>query len=77
MSACKGGQLAAAACPTQVVSFVLSDVIGDPLDSIASGPTVPDVSTFADALAVLERAPSGVPDNVMQRVKAGALSYMF
>jgi glycerate 2-kinase len=51
----KGGQLARAAFPAQVHSLILSDVIGDPLDVIASGPTAPDASSFADALAILDR----------------------
>jgi glycerate 2-kinase len=51
----KGGQLARAAAPARVHALLLSDVIGDPLDVIASGPTAPDVSTFAEARAILER----------------------
>jgi glycerate 2-kinase len=51
----KGGQLARMAWPATLVSFILSDVIGDPLDSIASGPTVGDPSTYADAWAILEK----------------------
>lgn len=51
----QGGQLARLAAPAQVVALVLSDVVGTPLDAIASGPTVPDRSTFGDARAVVER----------------------
>ncbi|MDD4822042.1 MAG: glycerate kinase [Bacteroidales bacterium] len=54
LSKVKGGQLAKAIDPACFVSFILSDVIGDPLDVIASGPTTPDSSTFADAWHVLE-----------------------
>lgn len=51
----KGGGLARLAHPATLVSLVLSDVVGSPLDVIASGPTVPDASSFAQAWAVLER----------------------
>jgi hydroxypyruvate reductase len=53
LSAIKGGQLARAAAPATVVSLFLSDVVGDHLETIASGPTVADHSTFADAQRVL------------------------
>ena len=53
--AIKGGRLAVAAAPAQVVTLTISDVPGDDLSVIASGPTVPDVSTRADALAVLTK----------------------
>ena len=55
LSRVKGGLLAQAAYPAQVVTLILSDVIGDALDVIASGPTAPDGSTFADAWAVIEK----------------------
>ena len=55
LSKVKGGQIAKAVYPAQLVTLILSDVIGDPLDSIASGPTVPDSTTFSDAIAVLEK----------------------
>lgn len=51
----KGGQLARIASPARVVSLILSDVVGDPLDIIASGPTVPDPSTYQDAIEILEK----------------------
>lgn len=71
LSACKGGQLGAAS-RSPVVALVLSDVIGDRLETIASGPTVPDSSTFADALDVLKRAdPSDIPPSVMARIQDG------
>jgi glycerate 2-kinase len=54
LSGVKGGQLARAASPAKVMSLIVSDVVGDDLTSIASGPTVPDPSTFAEALGVLD-----------------------
>ena len=55
LSAIKGGRLAAAAHPAGCVSLLISDVPGDDPSAIASGPTVPDPTTFADARAVLAR----------------------
>lgn len=72
-SAVKGGRLARAAAPSTVLTLAISDVIGDPLDTIASGPTVPDPSTYADALAVLDRYDLEVPRAVRGRLRAGAV----
>ncbi|MCP4536125.1 MAG: glycerate kinase [Chloroflexi bacterium] len=58
----KGGNLAQLAAPATLITLILSDVVGDPLDVIASGPTVPDPTTVADAEAVLERY--GIKDRV-------------
>ena len=55
LSAVKGGRFALACAPARVVSIVLSDILGDPLDSIASGPAYPDSSSCDDALAVVEK----------------------
>ncbi len=54
LSRVKGGQLAQLAMPATIISLILSDVGGDPLDAIASGPTAPDPTTFADAIGVLK-----------------------
>ncbi len=73
LSQLKGGQLAKRAFPAQVVSIILSDVPGDPVDMIASGPTVPDPTTFADAVAILDRYQlwKRVPAAVRERLTAG------
>lgn len=73
LSVFKGGQLARAAAPATVITLALSDVIGDPLDVIASGPTAPDPATFADALGVLARRglTDRVPGSVARRLQAG------
>jgi hydroxypyruvate reductase len=74
LSVLKGGQLARAAAPATVLALLLSDVIGDPLDVIASGPTAPDPTTFGEALDVLTRR--GIVDrvapSVRHRLRAGA-----
>ena len=54
LSAIKGGRLAAAVHPARLCTLILSDVVGDDLDIIASGPTVPDAGTFQDAMGVVE-----------------------
>lgn len=57
----KGGGLAAAAAPARVVSLILSDVIGSPLEAIASGPTAPDPTTRTDALRIITRCARNIP----------------
>ena len=73
LSAIKGGQLARLASPATVDTLLLSDVIGDDLDVIGSGPTAPDVSTFATAKAVLEKYAvfDRVPVSVRKRIERG------
>lgn len=72
-SAVKGGQLARAVTPATLITLVLSDVIGSPLDVIASGPTVPDSSTWADAWALVEKyeLAAKLPERVVARLQAG------
>lgn len=68
LSRIKGGRLAAACRAGTLIALMISDVIGDPLDVIASGPTVPDTSTPADALAVLKRFDPGgsqIPPSIL------------
>jgi len=74
LSKVKGGRLARLAYPSTLVSLILSDVIGDDLDSIASGPTVPDRSTFEDCLRILNRydLEERIPENVLAILKRGA-----
>jgi hydroxypyruvate reductase len=72
LSAIKGGRLAAAAAPARVVTLVISDVPGDDPTVIASGPTVADPTTAADALAVLDRRGIAVPGAVRRFLDSGA-----
>lgn len=74
LSQIKGGQLARLAAPAQVLTLILSDVIGDPLDVIASGPTVPDPTTFSDALGILAKYSllNQIPTSISNHLKSGA-----
>lgn len=73
LSRIKGGRLAAACAPAQVVTLTISDVPGDDPSVIASGPTVADATTCADAVAILRRYAIEVPARVMALLEQGAL----
>ena len=75
ISAFKGGQLAKAAYPATVLGLLLSDVLGDPLDVIASGPTVPDSTTFKNAINILKRYDlwEKVPNSVKKVLSDGEM----
>jgi hydroxypyruvate reductase len=74
ISKVKGGRLARLAFPATVIALILSDVIGDSLDSIASGPTVPDSTTFAECLGIISRygIDERIPPPVVQLLRRGA-----
>ena len=73
LSRIKGGRLAAACAPAQVVTLTISDVPGDDPSVIASGPTVPDATTCADALSILKRYRIEVPAPVLAALEKGEL----
>ena len=72
LSVIKGGRLAAAAYPARVVTLVISDVPGDDPSAIASGPTVPDPTTFAEARAILAKYGITTPTAVIEHLERGA-----
>ena len=72
LSSIKGGRLAAMCAPAQVVTLLISDVPGDAAEVIASGPTVADPSTCADALAILRRYAIAIPDAALRGLESGA-----
>ncbi|SFR70754.1 hydroxypyruvate reductase [Halogeometricum rufum] len=72
LSTLKGGGLARLAAPATVVGLVFSDVVGNDLGVVASGPTAPDDTTFDDALSVLARYDLDVPESVRDRLERGA-----
>jgi glycerate 2-kinase len=75
LSQVKGGQLAKLAAPAQVATLILSDVVGDPLDVIASGPTTPDLTKFGDALEILKKygITGQIPSAIRKRLRNGAI----
>lgn len=74
LSRVKGGRLARLACPSPLISLILSDVIGDDLDVIASGPTAPDRSTYRDCLKILDKynLQNRVPPSILNLLSKGA-----
>ena len=76
LSAIKGGRLAAACHPARVINLIISDVPADGLHDVASGPTVADPSTCADAVAILRRYAIDVPDAVAALLDSGAAESM-
>ena len=72
LSAIAGGQLARAAAPARVVTLAVSDVVGAGPDAIGSGPTLPDPTTFRDALEVVDRYGVALPGPALARLHAGA-----
>lgn len=73
LSGIKGGRLAAACYPAQVINLLISDVPGDDPADIGSGPTVGDVTTCADALTIIDRYRITIPDAIRERLIDGGL----
>ncbi len=75
LSRVKGGQLTRIVNPAQLVTIIISDVVGNPPEVIASGPTVPDSSTFSDAIKIIEKynLATDITSGVMNYLKEGSL----
>ncbi len=75
ISMIKGGRLARAAYPATLVSLIISDVVGDDLDVIASGPTVPDPSTFSHCMEIFHKYPiiNNIPKAIRDHIESGIL----
>ena len=69
LSAVKGGRFALRCAPASVFSVVLSDILGDPLDMIASGPAVPDTSTCEQAIAIAKKYNLNIPQSAWKRLE--------
>ncbi len=78
LSLVKGGQAARAAAPAEIIVLNISDVIGDNLDVIASGPFTPDSTTFADAKKVIEKynLSSQLPQTILEHIQSGLLGHI-
>lgn len=74
LSTVKGGRIARAACPATLLTLIISDVVGDRLDVIGSGPTVPDASTYADCLHIIQHygLAGTLAENIISILKNGA-----
>jgi len=72
LSAIKGGRLALACAPARVVTLMISDIPGDDPGIIASGPTLPDPTTCADSLAIMNKYGIEIPDNIRLHLESGA-----
>lgn len=74
ISQVKGGRLAQIAYPAHVITLILSDVIGDKIDSIPSGPTAPDATTFLDCLKIIQKykLKDKIPSSIYEHLKKGA-----
>jgi glycerate 2-kinase len=74
ISKLKGGRFAKLVAPAQLVSLILSDVVGDSLEAIASGPTVPDSTTYSDCLEIIRRydLKEKIPNSVLELLQRGA-----
>jgi len=75
LSSIKGGQLAKASYPSTLITLILSDVVGDPMDIIASGPTVPDASTFEDAYTIIQKysLEDKMPNSICEFLRNGKM----
>jgi hydroxypyruvate reductase len=76
LSALKGGQLARWAAPAKVIALIMSDVIGDPVDFVGSGPTAADATTYSDAIHILHEYAIEAPRAVLDHLERGARSQL-